>query len=75
MNLIDKVKIKDGRLIKVWDTNSSKIDNATPLYISVWVEDADGTNARCLLFTPTEIERAEHRTIYNMKDLIEKTTY
>jgi len=50
-NLIDKVKVKAGRLIRVWNTEKRKFSNAKPTYISVWVEDADGTNERCLLLT------------------------
>ncbi len=75
MNLIDKVKIKMGRLVKVWNTDKAKLSNASPLYISVWVEDADGGNERCLLFTPNELERAEYRASQNMEDLTNKTFF
>jgi len=75
MNLIDKVKIKAGRLVKVWNTNDAKFSNASPLYVSVWVEDADGANERCLLFTPKELERAEYRASQNMEDLTTKSFF
>jgi hypothetical protein len=71
-NLIDKVKIKAGRLIKVWNTEKKKFSNAKPWYISVWVEDADGKNERCLLFTDQEILRAEIRASKNAEDLTSK---
>lgn len=71
-SLIDKVKVKAGRLVKVWNTNKAKFSNAKPWYISVWVEDADGTNERCLLFTPKELEMAEYRAKQNQEDLTKK---
>ena len=71
-NLIDKVKIKAGRLVKVWNTEKKKFSNAKPWYISVWVEDADGGNERCLLFTENEIKSAEKRANANQEDLTSK---
>jgi hypothetical protein len=71
-NLIDKVKIKAGRLIKVWNTEKKKFSNAKPWYVSIWVEDADGSNERCLLFTEKEIEAAEKRAAANQEDLTSK---
>lgn len=71
-SLIDKVKIKAGRLIKVWNTEKKKFSNAKTWYISVWVEDADGKNERCLLFTDKEIETAEKRAAANQEDLTSK---
>lgn len=75
MGLIDKVKIKAGRLVKVWNTDKAKLSNAKPWYISVWVEDADGKNERCLLFTPKEIEMAEFRAQQNTEDLTTKNFF
>lgn len=72
MNLIDKVRVKTGRLIRVWNTERKKFSNAKPWYISVWVEDADGKNERCLLFTEKEILKAEHRASKNKEDLTQK---
>jgi len=71
-NLIDKVKIKAGRLIKVWNTEKKKFSNAKPWYISVWVEDADRGNERCLLFTENEIKSAEKRSNANQEDFTSK---
>ena len=75
MGLINKIKIKSGRLIKVWNTNKSKLSNAKPWYISVWVEDSNGKNERCLLFTPKEIEMAEFRASQNIEDLTNKNFF
>jgi hypothetical protein len=69
-NLIDKVKIKPGRLIRVYNTQKKKSENDG--YVSVWVEDANGKNERCLLFTENEIKRAESRSKKNIEDLTNK---
>jgi len=69
-NLIDKVKIKPGRLVRVYNTEKKKNENNG--YVSVWVEDANGKNERCLLFTEKEIQRAESRSAKNIEDLSEK---
>lgn len=69
-NLIDKVKIKPGRLVRVYNTEKKKNENDG--YVSVWVEDANGKNERCLLFTEKEIQRAESRSSKNIEDLTNK---
>ena len=69
-NLIEQVKVKAGRLIRVWNTQKKRNENKG--YVSVWVEDADGKNERCLLFTEREIERAELRASKNIEDLTKK---
>jgi hypothetical protein len=74
-SLIDKVKVKAGRLIKVWNTEKKKFSNAKPWYISLWVEDADGKNERCLLFTENEIRKAEERAAKNEEDLTSKSFF
>jgi hypothetical protein len=74
-SLIDKVKVKAGRLIKVWNTEKKKFSNAKPWYISLWVEDADGKNERCLLFTENEIRKAEERAAKNEEDLTTKSFF
>jgi hypothetical protein len=71
-SLIDKVKVKMGRLIRVWNTEKKKFSNASAKYVSVWVEDADGKNERCLLFTEKEIAKAEERASKNVEDLTSK---
>jgi hypothetical protein len=74
-SLIDKVKVKAGRLIKVWNTEKKKFSNAKPLYVSVWVEDADSSNERCLLFTENDIKKAEERAAKNEEDLTSKSFF
>ena len=69
-NLIDKVKVKPGRLVRVYNTEKKKNENDG--YVSVWVEDANGKNERCLLFTEKEIQRAELRSTKNIEDLTKK---
>lgn len=73
MSLIDKVKIKAGRLVRVWNKKPHPAARAT--YVSVWVEDADGKNERCLLFTEHEIDRAERRAGRNKEDLTKKNWF
>lgn len=74
-SLIDKVKVKAGRLIRVWNEDRRKFSNAKMQYISVWVEDADGKNERCLLFTDNEIKTAEERAENNLEDLTDKSFF
>ena len=69
---IDEVTVKNGRLIKVKNTNRPKFSNANTQYYAVFVEDADGGNERCLLFTENEIKSAEYRACRNLEDLISK---
>ena len=54
------------------NTEKKKFSNASAKYVSVWVEDADGKNERCLLFTEKEIARAEERSKNNSEDLTTK---
>ena len=69
-NLIDQVRVKAGRLIRVWNTLRKK--NESKGYVAVWVEDANGTNERCLLFTERELLRAEVRASKQAEDLTTK---
>jgi hypothetical protein len=71
-NKIDKNTIKNGRLIKVWNTEKPKFTNANETYIAIWVEDANGKNERCLLFTESAIKIAEARASKNQEDLTKK---
>ena len=68
--LIDNVTVKAGRIIRV--KNSKQHRMASPVYHSVWVEDADGENERCLLFTARELAVAEARAAKNPEDIPEK---
>ena len=70
---LDDVAVKAGRLIRVFNTERKAFSNANPKYIAVFVEDADGENERCLLFTESQIAVAEARAKRNPEDLTEKT--
>ena len=70
MNKIDEVRVKAGRIIRV--ENTKKKTNTAKIYLSVWIEDADGKNERCLLFTEREIRNAVARAEKNLEDLTNK---
>lgn len=60
MEIIDKdLKIELGQLIRVTNLNKRKQENE--VYVSLQVEDEDGSNERCILFT--EIETADMEKI------------
>ncbi|MFA5313442.1 MAG: hypothetical protein WC375_09045 [Methanomassiliicoccales archaeon] len=69
---IDKVKVVAGRLIKVVNTEKPVFSNANNQYFALWVENADGSNERCLLLSEKELARAEHRASKNPEDLPKK---
>jgi hypothetical protein len=64
------IKVVKGRLISI--ENKEKHFSASTHYIAVQVEDSDGSNERCLLFTEKEIEKAEYRASRNPEDLTKK---
>ncbi len=70
--LIDKVTVKNGRLIQVHNENRPIFSNAKKTYYAIWVEDANGKNERCLLLTDNEIRVAEKRAERNKEDLTSK---
>jgi len=72
---IDDVKVKPGRLIRVKNTKKPKFSNAKNEYIAVFVEDSDGGNERCLLFTERELKVAELRAERNSEDLTKKSLF
>lgn len=69
---IDDTTVKSGRLIRVRNKNKPKFSNAKDQYVSVWVENANGKNERCLLFTEREILIAENRAKKNKEDCPKK---
>ena len=71
-NKIDKNMIKNGRMIRVSNTEKKKFSNANEQYIALWVEEANGKNERCLLFTESAIKVAEERAKKNQEDLTKK---
>jgi hypothetical protein len=70
---IDDVRVIPGRLIKVKNTNKPKFSNEKNEYLAVYVEDADGDNERCLLFTERELLLAENRALKNPEDWLHKS--
>jgi hypothetical protein len=64
------IRVVKGRLISV--ENKEKSFGASAYYIAVQVEDSDGGNERCLLFTEKELEKAEYRASRNPEDLTKK---
>ena len=70
-NVLDQVKIKQGRLIRV--ENKDRIFGSAETYVAVQVEDANGKNERCLLFTDNEINIAQERAEKNKEDLTSKS--
>lgn len=70
-NVLDQVKVKQGRLIRV--ENTERTFGSSDVYIAVQVEDADGNNERCLLFTEKEIQAAQERADKNKEDLTIKS--
>jgi len=73
--LLKDVKVVAGRLIEVWNTQRKAFSNSKNKYISVWIEDEDGSNERCLLFTEKEIKNAEYRSKRNPEDITEKSWF
>lgn len=63
---LDNVKVKIGRIIEVCNTDKPKFSNAKRSYMAIQVEDAQGKNEECLLFTRKELERARHRAARNL---------
>lgn len=70
-NVLDQVKVKQGRLIRV--QNTDRTFGSADVYIAVQVEDANGSNERCLLFTEKEIQAAQDRADKNKEDLTTKS--
>jgi len=67
---LENCRVKNGRLISVY--NKDRHVSAKMAYKAVWVEDSDGSNKRCLLFTDHELEKAEERAEKNKEDLPQK---
>ena len=70
-NVLDQVKVKQGRLILV--ENTERTFGSADVYIAVQVENADGSNERCLLFTEKEIQAAQERADKNKEDLTNRS--
>jgi hypothetical protein len=70
-NVMQAVKAKQGRLVKV--VNKNRTFGSAIEYVAVWVEDANGKRERCLLFSQNEIEVAQLRAAKNKEDLTKKS--
>lgn len=70
-NVLDQVKVKQGRLIRV--ENTERTFGSADVYIAVQVENADGSDERCLLFTEKEIQAAQERADKNKEDLTNRS--
>lgn len=70
--VIDKARVKAGRLIRVENTNIPKLSNAKKEYFSIWVEDANGDNERCWFLTDKDVEKLELRSKKNKEDWTKK---
>jgi hypothetical protein len=57
---IEELEVKLGQMLKV--ANQEKKFNENELYVSVQVEDENGENERCLLFTEIELSDMEKIT-------------
>lgn len=64
------MRVVKGRLISV--ENTDRKFGSSENYIAIQVEDADGSNERCILFTDAEIAKAEERANKNPEDLVKK---
>jgi len=64
------MKVVKGRLIFV--ENTKRLFGSAESYIAIQIEDADGGNERCVLFTNSEIAKAEERAKKNPEDLTKK---
>lgn len=69
--VLDQVKVKQGRLIRV--QNTERTFGSADVYVAVQVENADGSDERCLLFTEKEIQSAQERADKNKEDLTNRS--
>lgn len=66
----EDVKIKAGKIIRVKNQKQRKFTNEKNVYYTIWVEDHDGGNERCIFLTEKELERIEYRSSRNIEDSI-----
>ena len=69
---LDNNMVVKGRLIHVKNTLKVKFSNSKDEYLALWVEDSNGKNERCLLFTERELKVGEARANKNKEDLPSK---
>lgn len=69
--MITPTRVVAGRQIMV--ENLGRKPAANKWYLAVWVEDPDGKNEECLLFTESQIRVARERARKNPEDLTRKS--
>lgn len=62
----------NGTVNKVENKKRRKFSNAAKEYLAVWVQDSNGDNEECLLFTQREIDVARRRAARNPEDIPHK---
>ena len=62
-----------GRLVRVKNTKTRSFSHESESYISVWVADESGYDKHCLLFTDSEIAKAEARADKNKEDITKRS--
>lgn len=67
---LKKCKVKQGRLVPVY--NKDRKFGANMWYYALWIENHDGKDERCLLFTEGELEGPAERAKKNIEDLPKK---
>lgn len=63
-------RVVKGRMIPV--KNTARMFGSSDSYIAIQVEDENGRNEQCLLFTESEIKHAGERAAKNPEDLTRK---
>jgi len=65
----EKKRVVNGRLIRVFESKRPKFTHVSKEWDAVQVEDVNGHNSRCLLFTAGEIAEAQKRAANNVEEL------
>jgi hypothetical protein len=63
-------EVVKGRLI--WVENKNPKPGSAKGYWAVWVEDADGSNERCMLLTNHAVKVGDARSTRNVEDLTKR---
>lgn len=67
------MKARLGQLVKVRNTKKQNHPNVNDAYFAVWVKEQDGHGHKCLLFTETDLAKAELRALRNPEDLTDRS--
>lgn len=70
---MDSARVVPGRLIRVWNKGHEKNDPNDDFHYTLWVEDANGKNERCIILTPKMLAEADQLAKDNPEDLTEKS--